>query len=223
MKGTNKGIVLAPFLTLIASLALAEPSYLIYPSSPAVFRYDASRYEVLAPGDPKFDVNYSIGSTMLWDRIEGRVPEEIYRAPIITAFEASSNGRNEFVTTGNNFDVIVDGYGDTPRSIGGLSVRFWPEPSSAYAQIDINGVQMAGLTHSLPTLEVITATGTGHYADTISFHVSWIGAVRLRAVAFSDKDANRSFEGTPLYSIVAQTEAVPVAPTTWGKVKSLYR
>jgi len=37
MKGTKKGIVLALFLMVPANLALAEPSYLIYPNAPARF------------------------------------------------------------------------------------------------------------------------------------------------------------------------------------------
>ena len=99
MMSTKKGIVLALFLMVFASLAFAEPSYLIYPNAPAVFRYDTHRYELLSPGDPKFDSDYSIGNHMLWDRVEGRVPVEIYGAPSIIGFEPSPTGMNEFVTS----------------------------------------------------------------------------------------------------------------------------
>jgi hypothetical protein len=223
MKGTKKGIVLAPFLTLVASLAFAEPSYLIYPSSPAVFRYDPDRYSLLVPSDPNYDSNYSIGNAMLWDHAEGRVPLEIYRAPQITGFEVSTNGQSEFVTLGNDFNVVVDGYGPAPRTIGGLCVRYWAEPSYAHVLLDVNGQRLTGLVHTLPALEVATPVDDGYFADTSTFHVSWLGATRLRIVAFSDKDANRSFEGKPLFSIVAQAQSVPVSTTTWGKIKSLYR
>jgi len=223
MMGTKKGIVLALFLMGFANLAFAEPSYLIYPNTPAVFRYDASRYECVMPGDPKFDPNYSIGSQMLWDRAEGRVPVEIYRAPSIIAFEPSSNGRNEFVVVGNDFEVVVDGFGPSPRTIGGLCIRFWPEPNEAYVQLTINGQPTSGLTYGLPTLEVATAMGGGYFSDTSRFMLSWLGASTLRVIAFSDKDADRAFDGTPLYSIVARDETVGVSTTTWGQIKALYR
>lgn len=223
MKGTKKGIVLALFLMGFASLAFAEPSYLIYPSAPAVFRYDADRYVLLTQGDPKFDPRYAIANQMLWDVVEGRVPVEIYRAPLITSFERSPNGLNEFLVVGNDFEVVVDGFGPAPRTIGGLCIRFWPEPSQAFVQLNIDNRPIAGLTHSLSTLEVSTATGGGYYADTSRFMLSWIGASQLRVIAFSDKDADRAFEGTPRFSIVARDETVPVSTTTWGQIKAMYR
>jgi len=224
MLSTKKGIVLAvSFLAVSANFAFAEPSYLIYPSSPAVFRYDTDRYELVSPGDPKFDAGYAVGNQMLWDRIDGRLPVEIYRAPSLISFEASPDGRNEFVTVGNDFEVIVDGFGTTRRTIGGLHVRFWPEPSHSFLQLTVGGTLLSGLTLALPALEVVTDVGGGYYADTSRFMLSWIGASGLRIVAFSDKDADGALDGTPLFSIVARDETVPVSTTTWGQIKALYR
>ncbi len=223
MKSTKKGIVLVPVLAVFASTAFAEPSYLIYPNSPAVFRYDPARYETVTAGDPKFDPSYSVGSVMLWDRIEGRLPVEIYRAPLITSFEESTNGQSEFVTVGNSFEIIVDGFGPAPRTIGGLCVRFTPEPAQALVQLTTDGNLCTGLTHFLPSLEVETPSGGGFYADTSRFMFSWMGASQLRIVAFSDKDADGAFDGTPLFSIVARDQTVPVAETSWGQIKAMYR
>jgi hypothetical protein len=223
MKGTNKGIVLALFLMVFASLAFAEPSYLIYPNAPAVFRYDANRYELLSPGDPKFDPDYAIGNQMLWDRVDGRVPVEIYRAPSITSFEESPDGMNEFLIVGNDFETVVDGFGPSPRTIGGLCIRFWPEPTQAYVQVTVDGSPCSGLTHGLPALEVSTAMGDGYFADTSRFMLTWIGAKELRVIAFSDKNADRAFDGTPLFSIVARDETVGVSTTTWGQIKAMYQ
>jgi hypothetical protein len=226
MKSTKKGIVLLPVFAVFAvfaNAAFAEPSYLIYPNTPAVFRYDPARYETVTAGDPKFDPTYSVGSMMLWDRVEGRVPVEIYRAPIITSFEESTSGQSEFVIVGNSFEVIIDGFGPTPRTIGGLCVRFTPEPASALVQLETDGHPCTGLTHFLPSLEVFTPSGDGYYADTSQFLFSWIGATQLRIVAFSDKDADGAFDGTPLFSIVAKDQTVPVSDTTWGQIKAMYR
>ncbi len=223
MKGTKKGIVLALSLSVFASLALAEPSFLVYPNAPAVFRYDATRYELVTPGDPKFDPGYAVGDLMLWDKVDGRVPVEIYRAPLITSFEPSTKGLNEFVTVGNEFEIVVDGFGPAPRTIGGLCVRFWAEPDQAFVQLDVDGNPIPGLTHSLPALQVSTAVDGGYFADTSRFMFSWVGASEIRVVAFSDKNADRAFDGTPLYSIVARDETVSSYPSTWGQIKALYR
>ncbi|HEU4928379.1 MAG TPA: hypothetical protein VFU38_01005, partial [Candidatus Krumholzibacteria bacterium] len=223
MKGTKKGIVLAPVFAVFANAAFAEPSYLIYPNTPVVFRYDPARYETVTAGDPKFDPTYSVGTLMLWDRIDGRVPVEIYRAPIITSFEESTSGQSEFVTVGDAFEIIVDGFGPEPRTIGGLCVRFTPEPAHALVQLLADGQLCTGLTHFLPTLEVVTPSGGGYYSDTSRFLFSWAGASQLRIVAFSDKDADGAFDGTPLYSIIARDETVPVSESTWGQIKAMYR
>lgn len=224
MKGTNKGIVLAlPLLAAFASLALAEPSYLIYPNSPAVFRYDPARYDVLTSGDPRFNPAYAIGNQMLWDRIEGRLPIEVYRAPLITSFEMSSNGLNEFVTIGNDIEIVIDGFAPAPRTIGGLCVRFRPTPDNAFVQLDVGSGPISGLTQALPALEVSTAMGGGFYSDTRRFVLSWVGSAELRIIAFSDKDADRVFDGKPLFTVVVRDATVPAAPTTWGQIKAKYR
>jgi hypothetical protein len=223
MMSTKKGIVLAlPFLAF-AGVALAEPSYLVYPSSPAVFRFDTGRYELLTPDSPKFDPTYGVGNLMLWDRDLDRVPVEIYRAPYLTGFEPSPGGANEFVTVGNNFDIIIDGFGPTPRTIGGLCLRLWPQPTHAFVEMELNDEVVDGLTVDLPNLEVTTQVGFGYYANTSSYKFSWVGATELRIIAFSDKNADGSFDGIPAYSIVVRDAIVPVAESTWGRVKALYR
>jgi hypothetical protein len=224
MKGTTKGIVLAlPILTVLAGLALAEPSYLIYPNAPAAFRYDPSRYEVVTPGDPRFDPSYSIGNLMLWDRVAQRIPLEVYRAPSITSFEPSNNGTNEFVAIGNNIEIVIDGFGPTPRTIGGLCVRFRPEPGNAFVELGIGGETTNVLTKMLPSLEVATPLGDGYYSDTSQFTLSWTGSAGLRIIAFSDKNADGAFDGTPLFTVVVVDATVPTAPTTWGQIKAMYR
>jgi hypothetical protein len=223
--GTSKGFVLGLLLsaTALTGRSHAEPSYLVYPGSPAVFRYDATRYEVVAPGNPKFDPAFAIGGGMLWDRVEQRIPVEFYRAPLITGFEASPTGMNEFVTVGNDFDVIVDGFGTMPRTLGSLCLRFWPEPPAAFVQLFLDGVPVTSLTASLTAVEVTTALGNGFYSDTGVHRLSWVGAAAIEILAFSDKNANRAFDGRPLYRIVARDTAVGVESTTWGRVKALYR
>jgi len=223
MKSTKKGIVLALFMaTVQVGAAVAEPSYLVYPVAPVVFRYDTSRYELIGTGQPKFDPGYAIGNEMLWDRIDGRVPVEIYRAPQLMGFEATS-GTSEFVVYRNEFDLVVDGFSPAPRTLGNLCLRFWPEPAQVSAILSVDDQPTDRLTMFLPAIEVVTPTGDGFYADTRTYRFSWVGASSMQIIAFSDKNGNGAFEGTPLYRIVARDPTVPVAPVTWGRVKALYR
>src|SRR4030095_17253057 len=103
--------------------------------------------ETVSAVNPKSVPADSVGSISLWDRVEGRVPVEIYRAPIITSFEESTSGKSEFVTVGNSFEIIVDGFSPTPRTIGGLCVRFTPEPAQALVQLTTDGHPCAGCPH----------------------------------------------------------------------------
>ena len=36
--------------------------------------------------------SYAIGSYMLWDRVEGRIPYEVYGAPQLVGFEPATDG-----------------------------------------------------------------------------------------------------------------------------------
>jgi hypothetical protein len=224
MLSTKKGIVLALCLGLAqAGAAIAEPSYLIYPSVPTVFRYDVNRYEVVGSDQEKFNSSYAIGNFMLWDRIDGRIPYEVYGAPQLIGFEPTGGGTSEFVTYNDEFDLIVDGFGSQPYSIGNLYLRFWPYSAQNAPSLTIDGVTSDRLTVPLASLEVATMVQDGYYSDTRVHHVSWAGASAMEIVAFSDKDGDGRYTGTPAFRIVARYTPVPTQPTTWGKVKSLYR
>jgi hypothetical protein len=222
---TKKGIVLALGLAFVqAGSAWAEPSYLIYPANaPAVFRYDTARYELVAVGDSKFDPFYAKGNSMIWDRVDQRVPVEIYHAPQLIGFEPGTPGMNEWVTYLDDFDIVIDGFGPEPRTIGNLCLRFWPYGANGAAQLSIDGVLAGNLTARLPALEVDTPDGNGYFVATRLHRVSWSGAQAMEIVAFSDKDNDGAFQGTPTYRIVARHSPVATANTSWGKVKALYR
>jgi len=225
MLSTKKGIVLALCLGIAqAGAAFAEPSFLIYPNVPTVFRYDTSRYEVIGSSDGlRFNPNYAIGNYMLWDRVDGRIPYEVYGAPQLVGFEPTNSGTSEFVTYNDDFDLVLDGFGSQPFSIGNLYLRFWPYPATNTALLTVDGVTSDHLTIPLASLEVNTPGQGGYYSTTRVHHVSWQGASAMEIVAFSDKDGDGRYTGTPLYRIVSRYTAVPTQPTTWGKVKALYR
>jgi hypothetical protein len=225
MKGTKKGIVLGVFLSVVHSgAAAAEPSYLIYPNAPAVFHYDTGRYELVATGNPKFDPRYAIGNQMLWDRVAGRVPVEVYRAPQLVGFEPSAYGRNEFVVYRNDFELVIDGFSEGPHTVGNLCLRFWPVVGGPGAlAVSLGGQFVDRLTVRVPSLEVSTPVDDQFYSDTQTHALAWMGSTAIRIIAFSDKDGNRAFDGTPLFAVVARDATVPVSRATWGGIKSLYR
>ena len=223
MLSTKKGIVLALCLAFVqAGSAVAEPSYLIYPVGvPTVFRYDVGRYEVIGSGQEKFDPSYAIGNYMLWDRVNGRVPVEIYGATQLVGFEPVV-GSSEYVIYRDDFDLVVDGYGPFPRTLGNLCLRFWPYSAQGTSTLSIDGATTDRLTVGVPDLEVTTPLNDGYYAGSRLHHVAWTGAVAMEIVAFSDKDGDRAFQGTPAFRIVARHVPVAVEKTSWGKVKALY-
>ena len=224
MLSTKKGIVLALGLAFAqAGSAMAEPSYLIYPANvPTVFRYDVGRYEIIARDQDKFDPLYAVGNLMLWDRVDQRVPVEIYGAPQLIGFEPAV-GANEYVVYLDEFDVVVDGFGPGPRTLGNLCLRFWPYSAQGAALITIDGVQTSELTVHLPAIEVGTPASGGYFTGSRLHHVSWTGAAAMEIVAFSDKDGDGGFQGTPAYRIVARHSPVATESTSWGKVKALFR
>ncbi len=224
MWSTKKGIVLALCLGLAqAGAAFAEPSYLIYPNVPTVFRYDVNRYEIVGSGDAlRFDPQFAVGNYMLWDRVDGRIPYEVYGAPQLVGFEPTV-GTSEFVTYNDNFDLIIDGFGTQPYTIGNLYLRFWPYSGQNSTLLTIDGVTTDHLTVPLASLDVNAPAQDGYFSNTRVHHVSWTGASAMEIVAFSDKDGDRRFTGSPLYRIVARYTPVATEPTTWGQVKALYR
>lgn len=220
----RRAVAFAVVSLLLATGAMAaEPALLVYPSTLTILRYDAARYELLSPGDPDYEAQFAIGDRMLWDKVEQRVPTEIYRAPQLGGFEQSWSGRTEFVAWRNEFDLIVDGHFDTPRFLGNLHVRFVPVPAHAIPEIEVDDVALTDLVHPIGDLNVTTPTGDGYYADTLSREIRWRGAIGLRIVVFSDKNMNGVFDdGPPLFSVLAEDHTIPVEPTTWGALKALY-
>ena len=229
MTGTKKGIVLRLlFLAVIgvsmvpAATLRADASLLVYPSTNAVFRYHPDQYEVVTAGDPRFDPAYSIGGLMLWDLIEDRIASEVYRAPELVGFEPSPTGFNEFLTVRNEFTVIVDGYGDCPRSLANLHMRFLSTPYSMSAQVELDGLPAPG-SSPISGFPVVTPTGDGYYSDVDEHHLKWSGPLGLRIVVFMDKDFDGALDGgPPRFTIFAIDGAVPVEETSWGRVKALY-
>ena len=205
MRGMSKGIMQSilggiAFLLVLAcvgagTLYANEPSLLVYPNQPTIFRYDPSRYELVTPADPSFDSFFAISGVMLWDKLLERIPHEVYRAPELVGFEPSPVGRNEFVVRRSEFKVIVDGFAQAPREYNNLYMRFIPEPSHSNLSLKLEGEFLTELITSIPSLSVTTPTGDGFYSDTRPYHLRWSGAAALRITVYSDKNNDGVYNG----------------------------
>ncbi len=211
-------------LLLCSSVSEAEPSLLVYPSTPCVFRFDPGRYEVVSvaelPADAQID---GVNSVTLWDKFEQRVPVEVYRAPNLIGFEPSADGRSEFVTVINQFVFNVDGFAEHPRQLHNLYMRIVVEPSWARADVTIDGVPVTDYIVPLQSLVVSTQLENGYYSDKFTHWISWRGAIGLRLFVYSDKDGDKVLDGEPLFCVYSQDNTIPVVESSWGRVKALYQ
>jgi hypothetical protein len=232
MTGTNKGIVLRLFycvavtvmlLGATAMLSYAEPLLLVYPNKPAQFHYNPSDYSALSPGHPDYDANYAVGGVTLWDNAEERIAYEVFRAPWLAGFQESANGMNEFVLMTNEFNLIVDGYGEYPRQLNKIHVQFAPSPPNATAMIEMAWEPLVYLITQVPGIDALESTDEGYYTGSSSFHIRWSGSVGIRITAFADKNGNHAYDGgVPKWSIFVSDNSVPVEETSWGAIKAMY-
>jgi hypothetical protein len=236
MARTTKGIVLkvicwsavvggllATGTSVRAQSDLLEPDLLVYPNKAAEFRYNPAEFELITSQHPDFNSDYSVGGVSLWDKSSGRVAYEVFRAPNLTAISPSTNGRNEFVVMTNEFKVIVDGFGDYPRYLGKVYLRFVPDPPQSTALIEIEGELIDFLIQEINPLDVRSQNPEGFYTNTERVQIRWSGAVGIRITAYGDRNNNRVFDGgNPRWSIYVADNSVPVENTSWGAIKAMY-
>ena len=200
----------------------AEPCLLIYPLQSTTFRYDPFRYVTITAADPRFDPAYERSGKMLWDLVNNRAACEVYQAPNLQGFVASTTGRSEYYITKWDVDLAVDGFFTEPRRLNDIYVRFQPIPSDAIVDISVNGNQITNYRHFIPALSVMSSVHCCFYSDMISFNVEWLGAKQIIVTAFADKDGNGVYDGEPCFNVLLEDPYVPVENTTWGKIKAIY-
>jgi hypothetical protein len=232
MSGTNKGIVLrlmyclavvGALLNSTAGSAHAETDLLVYPNKTVVFHYNPADYEEITASDTGFDPAYQVGGVSLWDRHNQRIAYEVFRAPALAGFQASGNGRNEFVLMVNEFNLIVDGFCDQPRQLGKLYVRFAADPPQTSPLIEVSGQEISFHIHGIPSINVQTLLPEGFYSDTFRLHIRWSAAVGIRITAYEDRNDNMVFGGgIPKWSVYVIDNTVPVERETWGSIKAMY-
>ena len=226
VRNSVPGVLTFVFLSclLVAGTSRADYALRIYPDAPAVFRYDTSRYQTVSPEDARFNAAYGVGGTMLWDAVENRVALEVYRAPYLTGFEPSPDGRNEYVTMINDFNLVIDGFGEAPRRLGGLYLRFIPDPPPTRPLIQVDGAAIDRLIVPVAGFDALTPTGDGHYEGLQSAGIVWSASTGIRISVFADKDGDGVYSGgVPCFGVYVRDGSVPTRRETWGGLKALYR
>ena len=122
-----------------------------------------------------------------------------------------------------NSTIVIDGFYSAPRRLNDIYLRFLPFPRDAFTQIYINGNLLTDRFFRISNLLVATPIDDGFYSDTITLDIEWYGAKSILISAYSDKNGNRTFDGGPCFNVLLEDPTVPVAETTWGHIKSLYK
>lgn len=207
-----------------AGTVLADPCLVVYPTSPTKYHYDVNEYYVVSFGHPLYDPMYDRGGSVLIDINTDEIAFNIYQTPTLTGFQPSVNGQEGYFFIGSGFDLIIDGFTNTPTTYENIILVFAPDPTWCAPQIYVDGEFVTGNSIPLGDLVVSTPTSDGNnYSDTLVKSITWSGCYGLRMWAFSDINYNGIIDGGECFSAFSHDASVPVVDVSWGAVKSLYK
>ncbi len=209
---------------LFAGVANADPCLVVYPSGPCVYHYDPNEYYTVGPGDPYYDADYDRGGEVLLEVGSNEIDMSIYQAPGLMGFEMSTDGNDGYVFTDTDFELIIDGFSNTPTTYVNILVVFDQfVPDGCVPDIMVNGMPLAGNIYSAGDLVVSTPTPNGNnYSDTMTILVSWHGCYGLHIWAFSDEDYNGVRDGGECFTAYSHDATIPTEDSTWGSIKSMF-
>ena len=218
--------LLAVLLILsLTGIANADPCLVVYPTGPCVYHYDITEYYTVGPGHPLYDAEYDRGGYVLLETGTDEIDLSIYQAPGLMGFEASTDGNDGYVFLDTEFDLIIDGFSNTPVTYVNIILVFDEfVPSSCVPFIMVNGMPIAGNTYNAGDLTVTTPTPDGNnYSDTMILHVQWSGCYGLHMWAFSDENYNGTRDGGECFTAFSHDSTIPTENSTWGSIKSMYK
>lgn len=212
------------FSLSLASAAIADPCLVVYPDGPCVYHYDMTEYYTVGPGDPYYDAEYDRGGEVLLEVGSNEIDHSIYQAPGLMGFEVSTDGDDGYVFVHTDFELILDGFSNTPTTYVNIIVVFDKfVPSACVPDIMVNGMPITGFTFSAGDLVVTTPTPDGNnYSDTMTILVSWHGCYGLHVWAYSDENYSGTHDGGECFTAFSHDSTIPTENSTWGSIKSLY-
>jgi hypothetical protein len=207
---------------------LADPCLVVYPSGICEYHYDTSEYYTVGPGHPLYDPMYDRGGEVLLEVGTDEVDLSIYQAPGLASFQPSIGGQEGYFILGNDYDLIVDGFSNSPTTYEDILLVFVADPGDCSPIITVDGNPVLsdpglGLYYPIGDLVVSTPTPEGsNYSDTVTHSIHWGLCYGVRVWAFADEDHNKVHDGGECFTAFSHDVTVPVQETTWGHIKSLY-
>lgn len=210
-------------LAFLATGANAEPCLVVYPSGPTVYHYDVNEYYTVGFGDPLYDPAFDRGGSVLIDANSNEIPLDIYQVPNIIGFAPSMNGEEGFFIIGSQFELVVDGWSNSPTTYGNILLVFDPDPGMCAPSISVDGMPVSGYTYPIGSLVVSTPTAYGNnYSDTVAKQITWSGCYGVRMWAFEDENYNGVRDGGECFTAFSHDVTVPTREMSWGAIKTLY-
>lgn len=211
-------------MLVVATGIFADPCLVVYPDCPCIYRYDVAEHYTVGPGHPLYDPMFDRGGLVLLETGSDMIDLSIYQAPMLEGFEPSVEGNEGFIFIDTEFNLIVDGFSNSPVTYVNILLVFDDfVPSDCTPTITVNGMPIAGAQCGIGDLEVTTPTPYGYnYSDTVTLAVSWRGCYGLHMWAFSDENYNGLRDGTECFTAYSHDSMVPTTETSWGAVKSLF-
>ena len=208
--------------------AYADPCLTVYTDSPCTYHYDPAEYYTVGPGDPLYDPMFDRGGEVLITVGSNEIELNVYQAPNLTGFVADSVNQG-FFTTGNNLDVVVDGFNNAPTTYMNIILVFdRVEPSWCQPTVTVNGNAVsykAGLGWYYPIGDLVVTTPTpygNNYSDVVIEQVVWGVCNGVRIWAFADEDHDLKRDGGECFSAFSHDLTVPAQESTWGAIKGMY-
>lgn len=211
-------------LFIFPGTVLADPCLVVYPTTPAEYHYDVNEYYTVTYGHPLYDPMFDRGGEVLIDINTDEIAFEIYQIPNLTGFKVSTNGEEGYFFVGSNFDLIIDGFTNSPTTYENILLVFETDPVGCGPSIKVDGNPVTGNTYPLGDLVVSTPTPYGNnYSDTITSYITWLGCYGVRMWAFADENYNGVRDGGECFTAFSHDSTLPVETASWGVIKNLYQ
>ena len=223
---TLAGVFLIPIVIIVYSIsASADPCLVVYPEVSCVYHYDETEYYTVSQGHPLYDPDYDRGGEVLIEVGTDEIDMSIYQAPNLSGFEPSTDGVEGFAFISNHFNVVIDGFSNSPTVYSNVYLVFdGAVPESCLYQITVNGQPLVGNKYPLGDLVVSTPTEDGNnYTDVITAEVSWSGCYSVSIWSFADENYNGIHDGPECFSAFSHDAILDAEDASWGEVKSKFK
>jgi hypothetical protein len=206
---------------------LADPCLVVYPNEVCTYHYDTNEYYTVTVGHPLYDPMYDRGGEVLIGADTDLIDLSIYQAPNLAGFEPSTGGEEGYFLIGNDFDLTVDGWCNSPTTYINILLVFVPYPGSCTPIVTVDGSPVysdpgLGLYYPIGDLVVTTPVGGNNYSDTVTHTIHWELCSGVRVWAFADEDRDLSWNGEECFTAFSHDVTIPVRKTTWSSIKVMY-